>query len=201
MSAASIESLRKAVLEEARRKAEEILSNARAEAERIIREAEEEWRRRVEEERRRIIRDAQARAQVIISEAEREARLIVSRKKKEIVDRVFDEAWERIRRGIGYSREESLRNLLKEAASYIPPSAEHVKIIVSGRDVETARRLAGEIIRISHSVEPSDQITGGVLIEGSDGTVVDNTYDNRFKRSRESLVSDVARLLWGKQGP
>ncbi len=190
-------------MEEARRKANEILEAAKKEAEKIVRAAEEEWRRRAEQERQRILAEARARAQVIISEAGREARLMVSRKKNELVEKAFSEAWSRIVKGIGYDRRKSLKRLLEEALAYVPPGTKEITIKISPADaaiIDEALRELGRNLDYQYTIEKDESIAGGVIIVCSDGTVIDNSYNTRFTRSKETIVDQVSRVLWGTPG-
>lgn len=182
------------ILEETRKKANEIIEEARRIAESIIKEAEENWLKKAESEKNKILREANARASVIIAEAKSASRFIISKAKLEVVENVYEKIYEIIKEG-KYNVEYSLKNLLKEALGYVEKP---VKIIVRKDQVDIARKVLGELGIIDVEIEGSDNIMGGLILISKEGVVVDNRLETRIKQSRDRLLNVVAKVLLGE---
>ncbi len=188
----SIDELRERLLEQARKKAEEIIKEAEKRAEEIIAQAEAEWMEKSRRERERILSEARMRGRIIVSEAKRKARIEVTKAKYEVLEDIFNEAWKRISSREGYDVEKSLRSLLDEALMFLESPKE---LRVSEIDVETAEKITAEKGLSVEIVKAN--ITGGLILVDESGNRVDNSYDTRFKRSRETLLPTISSILWG----
>ena len=176
--------------QDAKKKAEEILRNAENRAKEIIEEAERKWREEAEKKRKEIIEKAKKEAQIIISEARRKARMIIASAKYEVIEEVFKRAREEIRTKIDLKT--SLNNLLRESLVHINKPS----IIYANKDdisilEEIINDLGLENVRIEES-----NILGGLIIESAEGVKIDNSYDTRLKRAKETLVNKLAEILW-----
>jgi len=182
------------IIEEAKKKASEILREAEKTAELILVEAEKKWRERAEAERKRILREAEVRASAIIAEAKRASSFIVGRAKAEVIEEVYRRAREVIESG-KYDVEASLRNLLREALSYVKKP---VKVVVRRDHVDLVRKILVELGLGDVEVEGSDNILGGVVLVSEEGTVVDNRLETRLDQSRGRLLNVIAKVLLGE---
>ncbi len=188
----SIEELREKLVEQAKKKAEEIIREAEKKAGEITAAAEAEWLEKSRKEKERIINEAKTKARIIISEARRKARIKLTGAKNTVINEVYDEAWNRISNRQGFDVYLSLKNLLKEALSYVD---EPDTVLVPGRDHDIISRvLKDEGLELK--IQATD-ITGGILLIDKYGNIVDNSYDTRFKRSKEVLLPIISRILWG----
>ncbi len=183
-----IEVLRK----QAREKAEKIISDAEKRAGNIVREAEERWKKIAEEEKKKIIDKARTEAQAILSEARREAKLEIARARNEVIEEVFRKAKESIRKKVDI--EESLRNLFADAARQLDNIA---RVYVNPEDENAIRKILKEMKIKDVEIIKIDSILGGVIVEDKDGVRIDNSYNTRFERARESLLNKLAEILWG----
>lgn len=181
------------IVEEAKRKADELIKEAEKTAEAIIRDAEEKWRVKAEAERNRILREARMQASAIIAEARKTSSFIIGKAKAEIIENVYEKAYEIIREG-KYDVESSLRNLLKEALNYVE---EPLKVIVREDQIDLAKRILRELGYNGVEVEGSNDIIGGVILVSREGIIVDNRVETRLKQSRDRLLNIIARVLLG----
>ncbi|MGQ9477395.1 MAG: V-type ATP synthase subunit E [Candidatus Bipolaricaulia bacterium] len=194
-----------------------LMSDAEAEAKRILEEAEreaEEIRRRGEEEakaaREPILRAAEAEARrrrrQHLALAELEARNKVLAAKREVLDRVFKEAAERLSRLGSQEYRAFLRELLLRAAE-----TGEEEIVLSPRDaavfdtnlleeVNAELKRAGKAgaLRLAQAQEESlsEVGTGGFLLRGR-GYEVNVTFATFLRQAREGLEAEVARILFG----
>jgi V/A-type H+-transporting ATPase subunit E len=188
------------IVQEARRRAEEILERARKEASSLLREAEEEGKRRAEEllgrareEGRLLYEERMARGRV-------EARKELLAKKEELIEEVFRRAEERLRKHVSSREyEKDLLRMTVEACRRL--GSEEVVVEASARDLKRLKEMEGELkkrlegIRVSLG-EPVETL-GGVRVRSADGKVeLDETLESRMRREREALRVEVARILF-----
>jgi V/A-type H+-transporting ATPase subunit E len=194
MVMSNIEELRRRLLAEAEKKAEEIIEEAKKKAEEIIKNAEETWRKKAEEKKNEILKEANRRARIIVSEAKRKARLIISSKKYELLEKIFNEAWTRINERREFDIAESLRKLLEESLQYI----EEPKIIyVNPRDREVIGNILNKKELRGIEIREEPRISGGLILVSSRGEKIDNSYDTRFNRAKRVLAPLIAKMIWG----
>ncbi len=190
----SIDELREKMIAEARRKAEEIVRDAEEKAEEIVKKAEEEWSKKCSLKREEIISIMEAKARIIVSEARRKARIIISSKKYEVLEKVFNDAWNIIRERRGFSIEESLGNLLRESLQYIE---EPETVYVNPVDTDAMAKILVENNLEGVKIVKDDGITGGLILVSKGGERIDNSYDTRFQRAKQVLAPMIAKILWG----
>ncbi len=191
----SLAELEKKLLEDARKKAEEIIRNAEERARRIIEEAEKEWKEKAERERKRAIEEAKMKASIILSEARRDARIKISMAKKEVFDSVVEKASKDLRERRGFDVKKSLLILLKESLEYIDKPS---KIIINEKDSQALREVFEEFNIKDIYIMYSDKIIGGVIVESRIGELIDNSYDTRLKRAYTTYAPEIYRILWGQ---
>jgi len=174
------------VLTEARTRAEEILAAARKDAEEILTST----RRRLEGER------AQARTRAASSASLRAAALLLEAKDKAI-QQVFERATAELTRASQdpTRRRAMLRHLLSEAVQGI--ATKGATLEVPPGDTEAAKEVC-RALDLSLEVRESPDVRGGVRVTTEDHRVaVENTVSSRLARTRSTLVSHVAEVLWG----
>ncbi|RLG84777.1 MAG: hypothetical protein DRO40_00060 [Thermoprotei archaeon] len=175
---------------DAKKKAKEIMREAEKRAKEIIEEAEEKWRKEAEKKREEIIEEARKEAQIIVSETRRKARMIIANAKYEVIEEVFSRTREEIRKKVNIKS--SLNNLLRESLAHVTkPST----IYVNKDDVDILSEIINEVGLEDVEIRESN-ILGGLIIESIEGVKVDNSYDTRLKRAKETLVNKLAEILW-----
>ncbi len=184
---------REKILEEAKKRAKMIVEEAEREAEIIVKKAEEEWRRRALEEENKILEEAKKEAALRISEAQRLSRLKISQEMSSIIEELFKQAENELNHLNPFEIEKSLENLLMESLKYVDKPR---KIFVSGRDVETMRKILSKLGMESVEVAPAD-IKGGLILESESGITVDNSYESRLMLAKRALIPIIRKSLWG----
>ncbi|MGQ4890879.1 MAG: V-type ATP synthase subunit E [Candidatus Njordarchaeia archaeon] len=203
----------KAIAEEIRRRTEkevkEILEKAKKEAERIIEEAKNESEKIFQHEahsRLMIIRRR------ILGTAEYEARKKIILAKNEIVQKVYENALEelkKIAKGLNpkYDYKEILYLLIKEAVV----TMDEPEVIVKANEIDMKYLIehAGEIQRrikqetgldtkIKVASEPVN-IIGGIIAENYGKTkIYHNTLEGRLRKAFEKLKPELAKVLFGE---
>ena len=188
------------ILQEAKRKAEEILERARREASSLLREVEERGRREAEEILERASREGRQLYEERVARGRVEARKELLAKKEELIGEVFRRAEEGLRKHV--SSREYERDLLRMAVEACRRlGAEEVVVEASARDLERLKRMEGELrkelggIRVSFG-KPLETL-GGVRVRSADGLrELDETLESRMRREREELRVRVARILF-----
>ncbi len=176
---------RERLLEEARKRAQEILQRAEAEAAELV----ETHRRIVEAE----VEAARVRAQ---GTARLRAASLVLAAKDEQLHAVFEQAREElVRLTRDPSRYEAvLQALLREAvAAFQGP----VVVECAEQDLPTVQAALQALGRDAE-VRPNPEVWGGVRVQSPDGRfVVENTLSSRLERGKQVLLAEVADILWG----
>ena len=178
------------VLAEARRRAEEVLAAARKDAEEILAAAHQ----RAQHER------VQARTRAASAASLRAAALLLETKDKAI-QQVFERAAAELTRAVEdpTRRRTMLRHLLAEAVQ---------GIVTQGATLEVppgdaaAVQEACRALHLSVEVRESPEVHDGVRLTAADRRVsIENTVASRLARTRSTLVSRVAEILWGGMRP
>jgi vacuolar-type H+-ATPase subunit E/Vma4 len=174
------------VLDDAGKRAEEILAGARKDAEEILAST----RLRLENER------TQARTRAASAASLRAAALLLEAKDKAI-QQVFERATADLRRAIEdpVRRPAVLRHLIEEAVQGI--AGQGATLEVPRGDAETAKEIC-RTLGLPLEIRESPEVSGGVRVTTEDRRIaVENTIASRLARTRSSLVSQVAEILWG----
>ncbi|MGH2453428.1 MAG: V-type ATP synthase subunit E [bacterium] len=173
------------LLDEARGQAEQIRAAAQAEAQTVL----ESTRQHQEA----ALRAARVRAQ---STAQLQAQALLLGRKDQAIAEVFRRAAAAleavVRDRARYAQ--VLERLIGEGAAGF---SGRVVIEAHPDDADLVRAAAGRH-RLDAEVTPAPDIRGGVRFNAPDGRyVVVNTLTARLERARPTLVSEVARVLWG----
>ena len=199
-----IEGLEEAVMEEAQERARKMLSQAQDQADELRKRAERE----VEAKRKSIVDRAQARAEALRNDAVAEGHLQAQNYKLKhrelLLDRVFDEARQRL--SILVEREDYLdlvKTFIHEAVARL--GEESAFRVRAGQrtntllDNATLQTLAEDLGVVLKRGEPLSQ-REGVLVETVDGhRQYDNTLQARLERMREALRAATFHLLMEKK--
>ena len=194
----SIEELRKAVLEKARKEAEAIISRAEEEARRIVAEAMQKKQALIEDYKARIV--SELNPEIRLAEARYRARIIVAEAKGSIIKEISSAVTMMLNGMSKEKRLESLKKLIDEALQEVLNSVgrvEDVVVKISQRDMEFAELIKNYVeerygIRVA-KIERAEVI-GGVIIECFDGSIaVDNSYDERLKKALRNVLPQFLR--------
>ncbi len=191
-----LETLRRSILEETRKKAEEILEEARRKAEAFIENAEKSWKKMYEDEHRKYIENARQEANTIIADAKRQAKLIVAKAKYDSITMVVDKVRELIAERQGFDLKKSLESLLDEALDNVP-HGEKLTIYINPIDKDVMEGILKEK-GLKYRIILDNNIDGGIIIETPDGIRIDNTYNTRLERVLGSELNKIAKILWGE---
>ena len=198
-----IEMLERAILSEARDKAEQIKAEAREKAEAIRKRAQEQ----AEQERRAILDQAQQDVDRLRSQAASTAQL-KSRSaqlahREEVLDRVFKAVKEKLpelEKRSDYDQIAAL--LLREALTQLRVNKAEIRADKVTQDALQKGTLS------NISKELNGQFTSGDVLEEGTGVVVnaadgklnyDNTLETRLDRLQNSLRASVYKVLMGEQ--
>jgi len=194
----SVEELRKAVLEKARKEAEAIISRAEEEARRIAAEAMQKKQALIEDYKARIV--SELNPEIKLAEARYRARIIVAEAKGSIIKEISSAVTMMLNGMSKEKRLESLKKLIDEALQEVLNSVgrvEDVVVKISQRDMEFAELIKSYVeerygIRVA-KIERAEVI-GGVIIECFDGSIaVDNSYDERLKKALRNVLPQFLR--------
>jgi V/A-type H+-transporting ATPase subunit E len=194
----SVEELRKAVLEKARREAEAILSRAEEEARRIVAEAEQKKRALVEEHKVRIA--SELNSEVRLAEVRYKARIVIAEAKSSLIKEISDAVATLLNGMTREKRLESLKKLVDEALQEVLSSVGRVSEVVvklSQQDMEFANVIKSYIeerYRVRVAKIEKAGIIGGVVVECLDGSVaIDNSYDERLRKALRNVLPQLLR--------
>ncbi|MCR4404866.1 MAG: V-type ATP synthase subunit E [Candidatus Acetothermia bacterium] len=189
------------LIADAEAEAARILEEAEREAKEILKRAEEEAQAASEPILQAAEKEAQRRRRRHLALAELEARNKVLAAKREVLDRVFAEAGERLGRLGTQEYRAFLRELLVRAAE-----TGEEEILLSPRDaavcdtnlleeVNALLKRAGKAGSLKVAQE-GRELDGGFVLRGQ-GYEVNVTFATLLRQAKEGLEAAVARLLFG----
>lgn len=192
------------ILKEAEQKAALIIQEVNHQANAIIDSA----KINAEEEEKLKLKEAEGKGHQmyaeILAQAKVEARKELLREKEQIIQKVFKEAEEKLRKHTlapGYK--EDLIRITVEACRELGTS--EIVIRANERDLETLRSLKNTVARelmadnknISISLGEPIGATGGVKVAAADGKIeIDETFEGKIQRLADALRVRVAKLLF-----
>ncbi|MFQ6136642.1 MAG: V-type ATP synthase subunit E [Candidatus Hydrothermarchaeales archaeon] len=184
------------ILDDARRKAQEIEDDAKEEENAILAEAREKANKVKNEILSKAEKDAKFEKERIIADARVKARRSILEAREEMIEMAFSKAIdgiERITTLPEYSK--SLKNLILESVSMIGDREvelllnERDKGLLDGQEFKELRK-----VKISNECLPN---IGGVIARTTDGAIeVDNTVEARLERQKAALRKKVAEILF-----
>lgn len=198
----SLEELKKRILEEARKEAEEILRKAREEAERIVAEAKEEYYRRLRNARRKALQEFTEKKNAEYVSKLVEFNIELLKLKNRILNEILAEVRRELTELPAPKRKESLETLLKESiesgvftgnviVKVVPKDSYVIKDVVQEhfKDVVTAVELC------------DPRRLGGVLVESLDREhAIDNTYTTRLEKAMPEIMSTLNAKIFRSEG-
>ena len=194
--------LQQAIVETVERETRQIIADAEAEADSIRERAKAEARTERDEILRRAREEAETRESQAVSTARLEAQTIKLRQREQMLDRVFEQACERIPSVVDrVDYDEIARALLREAIDHLGGVDIVVKVDEHTRQalgIETLEELE-EGLDIHLEYGPQLERGTGVVLETVDGhRRYDNRLERRLERQQEALRAAVHRILVGE---
>jgi V/A-type H+-transporting ATPase subunit E len=198
-----IEMLERAILTEAREKADQIRAEAKEKVEAIRKRAQE----RAEAERKAILERAQRDADRLrgqaVATAQLKARSLELAHREQLLERVFKAVSEKLpelQKRPDYDQIAAL--LLREALTQLKPKKAEIradeiaqKALKKGALHEISKELGGEFIIVGTLEEGI-----GVVVDAADGKLhYDNTLETRLSRLQGALRSSVYQILIGEK--
>jgi V/A-type H+-transporting ATPase subunit E len=173
---------------------------ARREAERIVQEADTEARR-IERVKLRKVKAACASERAgVVYKATLEAKNELIKAEEEVVEKAFKLASDRLARIVETDEYQGiLQGLLDECLEVL--EGEEIELTVRDEDrVRVEEMMAGRGIDYRFSDAPSD-CSGGLAAATTDGRIkIDNTFESRLSRAKETMRREIAQTLFGLSG-
>jgi vacuolar-type H+-ATPase subunit E/Vma4 len=199
----NIETLSRAILNEAHSDAEHVVQEAKAQAEAIRRRGLAD----AEAERKRILDKAGQEVERVRSQAVANARLkarsIQFQRREKMLDKVFTAARGKIASVQSWSNYEEIAvRLLKEALQQLNSPQARVHLDARTAQVLTKKLVADIAGEMKVELEMGKPLEkgSGVVVESTDGRLqFDNTLENRLNRLQNNLRSPVYHLLSGEK--
>ncbi len=199
----NIETLSRAILNEARGEADQVLAQARAKADEIrsrgLAEAEVERARILDKARQEVDR---VRSQAIAN-ARLKARSMQFQRREELLDKVFASARAQIPGIQSWTNYDKIASrLLKEAVQQL--NAPQARVRMDGNTASSLNEQIIQSVAADLKVEldlgqPLEKGTG-VIVESDNGRLhYDNTLEDRLNRLQSTLRSPIYHLLNGEQ--
>jgi len=158
-----------------------LLNEAKKKREEIVKQAKEEVDKTLAKEKNERLSSLRLRMKGILSEA-----------KEESSSEVLDDIWKmlvQIRKGKMY--EKILKSMIEEGVNGIGAGA---LVYVNSEDRELAKKLKG--VKIADS---AIDCAGGAIVTASDGRIrIDNTFEANFEERKDGMRKEVFDLLFKK---
>jgi vacuolar-type H+-ATPase subunit E/Vma4 len=198
----NVESLERAILEEARGEAQQIIEDAQTKAQIIYQEAESQ----VKAEGNNILERARKKADGLHSQAEASARIdaqtLKLKRREQLLNQVFDRAREQLASATQWPDYDQVAHyLVRDAVEHLGSD----NVLVRA-DVETQKRLTPSVLadlasEIGVYMRPGDLLSEGtgIVLETPDGHCrYDNRLETRLARIQSALRSSVYHILAGE---
>ncbi len=194
-----LEKVKQEILEKARKEAAEITDAAQAEAKAIMRAAEKQmqnYEQLIDEDADRSVEQIKRRE---VASAELELQKQVLAAKNELIENVFSQAMRKLGQLGDKRREAHVKALLDLARKEM-----NVAVVqCNSRDAGFLEGVAGNGGSSGDSgklkIVKNDSISGGVVAESPDRKLkIDYSYETVLEQTKSKVLSDVARLLFGK---
>ena len=200
MSAATLDKVIAEVVQDAIQTIEKSLDEAHSEALRIVSKTFEDFMREEAYLEEAGKAEREAARQRILSTAEIQAKNMAIAAVEEEVAKVFEEALSTLaQEAAGEGFEKVLERLLEEAVRFI---GKDIVVESNERGIELLRKIVNKGnygVRISVSDKPIKTV-GGLVAVSTDGfTRFDNTLEARLERLKQSLRSQIAKMLLKKE--
>ena len=181
-----LEEVKKQLLEEAQKKAQEIASDASAEANRIIMEADKEVRQYEKELRANAEKMLEAQERKELAAAEFDGRRVTLDMKKEMIERVIEEAKKELKKLPAEQRKKLIARLLEKANEEIAVK----KVYLNSKDKSYVKEK-GIVVK-------EKEMTGGLIAETGDGRIsVDYSFEEKLSEIKEAYLQELSEVLFG----
>lgn len=198
----SLEELRKRILEEAQKEAEEILRKAKEEAERIVAEAREEYYRKLRNARRKALQELIEKKNAEYVSKLVEFNMELLKLKNKILNEILADVRKELMELPTSKRKESLRVLLGESLeSGIFTDNVIVKVVPRDLDIvkEVIQKHFKDVVAAVELCEPEK--LGGVFVESLDREhAVDNTYATRLDKAMPEIMNILNTKIFQSEG-
>jgi len=183
----------KAILNRANQIATEILEDARIRAERISKDITEKTKK---EEDLRLRRD--------IARTKLTARANILKSKEDLINEAFDTAWEKVMELVNSAKYTTyLNDSITEAAIGLGGGDLKVKTLEGHGKYIDAQQLQQVITQKTNTtttlkfMEEDIRSIGGAIVINADETIrIDNTFEARLRRMKESIRTEIANILF-----
>ncbi len=186
-----LEKVKQEILEKARKDAAGIVGAAQAEAKAVMRASEKQmqnYERLVDEDAGRSVEQMKRRE---LASAELELQKQVLAAKNELIETVFSQAMKKLGQLGDKKREAHVKGLLDLARKEMNVAVVHC----NSKDVEFLEGGSSDKLKVIKN----DSISGGIVAESPDRKLkVDYSYETVLEQTKSKVLSDVARLLFGK---
>lgn len=191
----ALEDILKALDEEGKRECEEILERAKQNAKRILTEAKEEAQRIKQAEIAKVTAGLEGERSKVLNIARLAVKKEVIRAKEEVIQEVFSETENRLKR-LGESSDypRILESLILETLQDVEGK---IKVEVDKKDLSLAKSILDKK-GIDYSLEADPSSRAGIQVTTEDGRItITNTFDSRLEKVRQFLKSEITTVLFG----
>jgi V/A-type H+/Na+-transporting ATPase subunit E len=179
-----LEKIKQEIVDKALQAEKEIIAEALKAVDKIKKEASEKAKRLKEEAANRLKSELQTLENRERSIQNMESQKLMFEAKKELMEKAYNEAVDKIEKMPKKEREEIMKSLLKRAKGEI--------------DVKVVYAHAEDKSIIGSSFELKDLYSHGIICENEDGTVrVDYTFHSLFEEVKENTVKKASEILFG----
>ncbi|MCL5263918.1 MAG: V-type ATP synthase subunit E family protein [Chloroflexi bacterium] len=204
---ASQENLRmlsSAILDDARRRGQEIVGKAQESAESILRQAHEAAVAKRQAVLAAAQRDAKGYKREIVSAARLEAKSLLLAKREELISRALETARDHLRASLKpEDRRAALEKLTLEAVTIlgggkltVRSNEPDARLLTLKFLTDVERRLAATGVTADLEPGPAVDIAGGVIVQKDQGRVVcDNSFEARLERQKWTLRNEIWQFL------
>ncbi len=177
------EAERQRILQASQKDAAEIVQQARAQA--------AELERNADAGQQALERTEMAKAH---SAANLQAMAILLEAKSRTIDRIFETAYQDIKKTPPQRYRQALKSLLQEALADLPGET---VVLASQGDLKTVQELAKET-KLKSEVRPDPRVSEGIILTDKTGSSsILNRFSDRLDRARPFLVARISEILWG----
>ena len=199
----NIESLERAIIQEAQGEAQQIVESAQTQAQLIYQEAESH----VKTEGNVILEHARKKADTLRSQAEASARIDAQKlklqRREQLLAQVFDRASEQLASATQWpDYDQVARQLVRDAVAHLGSDNVLVRADPQTKKVLTPDVLADLATETGVYMRPGEPLSEGtgIILETPDGHCrYDNRLETRLARIHSSLRSSIYRILTGEE--
>ena len=180
-----LEEVKKQIIEEAQKKAQDMASEASAEAKRILAYADKEVRHYEKELKANSEKMLAAQERKELAAAEFDGRRAILDKKKGMIDRAIDEAKNELKKLPAEQRKKLISKLLEKAKSEIA-----VKRVYLNKKDNSYVKEKGITVK-------EKEMVGGLIAETGDGRIsVDYSFEETLNEVKEAHLQELSEVLF-----